>query len=154
MDRIFRKVIECEVLPKDGHRQIPAWQLTFPIVVVCERVAVNGLIDSAMHAEIRLPIAIQIELTQSDPAVDRFLEDSRTDACPMPLHFAGKPGIEGYYLHLPPVLIRCVRMKLLTGQYSERLGQVKTLITFQASALSGPSREFPLAQCAGLVTAG
>ena len=70
-----------------------------------EWVAVDGLIFSAVNSEIRLTVAIQIKLAQSDATMERFLEDSRSHASPVPRHFAGKSSIHRYYLHLALVLI-------------------------------------------------
>src|SRR6266700_4100262 len=91
MHRLFRHALDREVFPKYAHWQFSGWQLPFPVVVVCEWVAVNGLIFSAVNTQIRLTVASQIELAQNDAAVDRFLEDSRNHASPAPGHFSGNP---------------------------------------------------------------
>ena len=85
---------------------------------MCERVAIDSLVDSAVNAEICLPVTIQIKFAQSDALMDRFLEDSRSDAIPVPCHFARKASIHRYELHPMLVLIRCVHTNLPT-QYSE-----------------------------------
>jgi hypothetical protein len=55
-----------------------------------EGLAVNGLEVSAVNGEIRLVVAVQIELTQSDADMDGFLEDCRGHDCPVPGHFSGR----------------------------------------------------------------
>src|SRR3954453_15752592 len=113
MHRLFQHALDCEVFPKSADWQFSGWQLPSPVVVVCEWVAVNGLIFSAVNTEIRLTVAIQIELSQSDAAVDRFLEDSSNHASPAPGHFAGKPNIHRDYLHMTLVLSCRVRSELI-----------------------------------------
>ena len=81
--------IECKVFPKDACWQLSGWQLSFPVIVVYEWIAINGFVFSAVNTEICLTVAIQIELSQSDAAVDRFLEDSCNHASPVPPHFRG-----------------------------------------------------------------
>src|SRR4029453_7625690 len=58
---IFKEALGGEVLAEGSPGKIDLRKLAVPIGVVLARVDVDGLIDSAVHREIRLLIAIQVE---------------------------------------------------------------------------------------------
>src|SRR6185437_14573232 len=110
MDRlVIQKAVERKVFSKDAHWQLSARQFSFPIVVMCERIAVNSFVLSAMHTEIRLTVAVQIEFAQNNAVVDRLLEDSCGHTSPVPHHVSGKPGVQRCQLHL--ILVRVCRVE-------------------------------------------
>ena len=88
-DRIFQQTVGSEVLPKYAPRQLLAGQFSPPIIVVFERVAVDGLMLSPVNGEIRLPVAVQIKLSQSDAASGGLLVDRGSRYCSPPCDFAG-----------------------------------------------------------------
>jgi hypothetical protein len=55
-----------------------------------DRVAVDGFILAAMDGEIRLTVAVEIELSQSDAASDGLLVDRGGCLCSRPRDFAGQ----------------------------------------------------------------
>src|SRR5216684_6765274 len=111
MDGVFQQAIRGEVFSKHAYRQLPAGQLILPVVVVRDRVAVNGLIFSAMDAEIRLTVAVQIKASQGDSALDRLLEDPSRYRSPVPHHRSWQSSIHGHYFHIPIILTVCVPVR-------------------------------------------
>ena len=95
MDRVFQQAFGGEVFSKDSQRQIPAGQLFLPVDVVFERVAIDGFVLAAVDGEVRLTVAVQIELVQSDAARDGLLEDGGSYDSAVPGDFAGEPDIYG-----------------------------------------------------------
>src|SRR5579884_147878 len=59
-----------------------------------QRIAIDGLVLSAVDGEIGLTVAIQIQLAQGDAALDRLLENSGNHVHSMPGDFARKSDIE------------------------------------------------------------
>jgi hypothetical protein len=53
-----------------------------------------------VDGEVCLTVSVQIELTQSDAAIDRLLEDSSGHGSPMPHYFSRKSGVHRDQLHL------------------------------------------------------
>ena len=66
---------------------------------MCEWVAIDGLILTAVNTKIRLTVAVQIKLAQRNAVVDRFLEDSCSHRISVPRHLPGKPGVQRNQLH-------------------------------------------------------
>src|SRR5215472_11641928 len=99
MDGFFQQAIQCEVLPKDAHWQLAAWQLRLPVVIMDDWIAVHCLMFSTMNAEICLAVTVQIKLAQRDPPVCRSLEDSGGDARFVPRHFPGKTDVNRQQFH-------------------------------------------------------
>jgi hypothetical protein len=48
--------------PKIAHGELPRRELSLPALIVPGRIAVEGLIFSSVHAEVRLTVAVQIKL--------------------------------------------------------------------------------------------
>ena len=94
MDRVLLQAIGREVFSKNSRRQLAAGQLSLPVVVVCDRVAVNGFVLAAVDAEVRLTVTVQIELAQRDAAFDRLLVDGRGHVSPVPRHLPGQSGVD------------------------------------------------------------
>src|SRR5260370_22248382 len=93
---IYRKVFS-----KAAPRQLPVRQLSLPIFVVCQGGAVNSLVLTPVHAQVRLTVAVQIHLAQSHTALDWLFVNPRRHAFAVPRHFAGQPGVPSYEPHLP-----------------------------------------------------
>src|SRR4029077_8108187 len=89
-------------------------QLSFPILVVLDGVAVNRLVFPAVYAKVRLPVTVQVELAQSDSPLDRFLEDPRSHASPVPHHFSRQSDVHGHYSHIPIIFSACGLVSSLT----------------------------------------
>src|SRR5258707_1391774 len=100
MDGVFQQTIRSEVLPKHTHRQVPARQLFFPIPVMRNRVAVNRLEFSPMDAKVRLTVAVQIKLAQSNAALNRFLIDPSRHRPPAPNHLPRQPHVNRRHFHI------------------------------------------------------
>ena len=58
------------------------------------RVAVNGFMLAAVDCEVRLPVAVQVELAQTNATIDWFLEDSGGYGSRVPNDFAGQADIQ------------------------------------------------------------
>ena len=59
-----------------------------------DRRTVNRFVLSSVDAQVRLTIAVQIELGQRDPAFYRMLENGRRHVPAVPGHVAGKSGVQ------------------------------------------------------------
>jgi hypothetical protein len=94
VDRVFQRTVDREILAKDSWRQRPARQLAPPILVVREGVAVDGLVLTAVDGEIRLAVAIQVQLSQRNAVFNRLLVDPGRDFRSPPKHFAGQSNVE------------------------------------------------------------
>src|SRR5262250_1423855 len=64
-----------------------------------DRIAVNRLVLSTMHAQVCLPVAVEIELAQRNPASDRFFINSRRHRPPMPHDITRQSDIQRNNLH-------------------------------------------------------
>ena len=64
-----------------------------------QRICVNRLTRTAMHRQVGLPVAIQIEFAEGDRTVHRHLEDGRADALAHPDHFTRQPYVDRHNLH-------------------------------------------------------
>jgi hypothetical protein len=60
MKFVFRKTRGCEVFTKHAPPQIDARQLFLPKRIVLGRIAINGLVRTAVDAQVGLPVAVQI----------------------------------------------------------------------------------------------
>jgi len=81
-------------------------EFCLPINVVLDGVEVDGFIFSAVHGQIRLPIAVQVESPESDSSGDRFLIDGCGYGVSMPKDFTGQAAIDRHELHLVPSVLR------------------------------------------------
>src|SRR5258707_518337 len=100
MNRGFQQAFRGKVFAENRCGQLPARQLSLPIVVVFERITVDGLILAPVDREVCLAVSVQVELTQSDAAIDRLFKDSRGHGSPMPCRLSRKPGAHRDQLHL------------------------------------------------------
>ena len=95
MNRLLEQAVGGEVFSEHSHRKFPAGQLSFPVVVMRDGIAVDGFVFSAVHGEVGLAVAIQIEFAQGDAAGERLLENSANNFSPVPDNFSGKSGVHG-----------------------------------------------------------
>src|SRR3981189_1318873 len=115
---LCRQTVRCEVLSKHTHRQLPPRQLFLPIVVMRERIAVNRLVLSTVHGQVRLTVTIQIKFAQSHAARHRFLENSSRNRLPAPHALPRQPDIQRHNFHsrqsLPCSFGQCVSRGTMT----------------------------------------
>ena len=78
----------------------------FPVVVMHDRVTVDRLMFTAVDAEVRLTVSVQIEFPQSDAAFDWLLVDRRSYCSPVPRHFSGKSSVDRNQFHVLPAPFR------------------------------------------------
>jgi hypothetical protein len=97
-----------------------ARQLSLPIIIVFDGIAVRGLVFAAMDAEVGLAVAIQIALPQSNATIDALLEDSGRHDFSVPGHFSREPDTDGYELHVVVDLSVCVRSAVSAIRYRIR----------------------------------
>src|ERR1700691_5479616 len=102
MRRVFRKSFRRKILPEDRCRQFAPGQFLLPVVVMRHRIAIHRLKFPAVHRQVRLPVAIQIQLPQRDPPRHRLLVNRRRHAHPVVHHVARQPRVHRNYLHLHP----------------------------------------------------
>src|SRR6202167_3990281 len=100
MRRVFRKSFRRKILPEDRCRQFAPGQFLLPVVVMRHRIAIHRLKSPAMHRQVCLPVAIQIQLAQRHPPRHRLLVNRRGHAHPVVHHFPRQPRIHRNYLHL------------------------------------------------------
>src|ERR1700691_1782523 len=100
MRRVFRKSFRRKILPEDRCRQFAPGQFLLPVVVMRHRIAIHRLKFPAMHRQVCLPVAIQIQLAQRHPPRHRLLVNRRGHAHPVVHHFPRQPRIHRNYLHL------------------------------------------------------
>jgi len=60
---------------------------------------INGLVDSAVHGKIGLPITIQVERCHMNTALDRLLPDGSLHGSAVPDDFSRKTYVDGNQLH-------------------------------------------------------
>src|SRR5262245_32073409 len=72
-----------------------------PIGVVFCRIDVDRLVRPAMHRQVGLAIAVEIESPQRDATGHRLFEDAGRNSLALPLHCPGQPYIDGNDLHRP-----------------------------------------------------
>src|ERR1700683_4593081 len=102
MRRVFRKSFRRKILPEDRCRQFAPGQFLLPVVVMRHRIAIHRLKFPAVHRQVRLPVAIQIQLAQRHPPRHRLLVNRRRHPHPVVHHFPRQPRIHRNYLHLYP----------------------------------------------------
>src|ERR1700685_3779230 len=102
MRRVFRKSFRRKILPEDRCRQFAPGQFLLPVVVMRHRIAIHRLKFPAMHRQVCLPVAIQIQLAQRHPPRHRLLVNRRRHAHPVVHHVARQPRVHRNYLHLHP----------------------------------------------------
>lgn len=74
-----------EIFSEDPERQIATGQFLFPVGVVLNQIAVERLVLAAVHRQVRLFVAIQVECSQRHTSAHRLLEDRCRDRLPMPV---------------------------------------------------------------------
>jgi hypothetical protein len=95
----LERTFEGEVLAEDAGRQRKAGELCLPVFVVRDGVAVDGFLGAAVHGEVRLAVAVEVEGAESDAAGDRLLKDRSGDLVIMPGNLAGQADVEGEEPH-------------------------------------------------------
>ena len=71
-----------------------------PVTVMFRRIAIDGLVRSAVDAEIRLPVALKVRCAKHDPATDRTLKNPSLDGLALPGDQSGQADVEGNDLHI------------------------------------------------------
>src|SRR5262249_59852924 len=66
----FRGQVLSELAVRDGTADLP-----FPPALVLHRIGIDGLVESAVCLEIRLPVAREIDAPSGDPSAHRRLPD-------------------------------------------------------------------------------
>src|SRR5438477_363763 len=84
VNRFLNQAFRREVLTENPVRKVCSRKFLAPRWVMLRWIRVNGLIDSAMHGQVRLLITVQVELRDSHPALHRFLEDRSANQLPFP----------------------------------------------------------------------
>jgi hypothetical protein len=75
MDGLLAQALSCEILAEHTHRECVTCQVPFPVLVVLNWVAIDSFVLASMHGKIRLPVAIQIECSQGNAALDMLFID-------------------------------------------------------------------------------
>jgi hypothetical protein len=83
-----------EVLAECPGAGLDLWSLTRPDLVVLGRVGVDVLVPTAVHAQVGLTVAGEVERGHRDSTVHALLLDPRPDRLTSPRHLARKPDIE------------------------------------------------------------
>src|SRR5207249_271009 len=61
----FKQTMDGEVLSKHSHRQLSPRQFFLPIAVMLHRIAVNRFVLASVNSEVRLSVAVQIQLANA-----------------------------------------------------------------------------------------
>src|SRR5438045_2925267 len=99
MKRFLEQAFCCEVLAENSPREVHARKLPAPERIMLRRIGISRLIDSSVHGQVRLLIALQVELRNSNPARHWRLEYRRADNSPVPFYFARKSNVDRQELH-------------------------------------------------------
>ncbi len=100
VNAVLHETFRREILAERPPGKVHAGKFGAPERVVLRRVDVDGLVGAAVHVEVGLPVAFQVQASNFDRARHGRLEDRRQDGLPMPLDLARKPHVDRYELHL------------------------------------------------------
>jgi hypothetical protein len=92
-DLVIGKTFNGEVFAELAKTEVVAPKKALPVVIGIHLVDEDGALLSTMTREIRLPIAINIELAYHPPSVDWKFPDRRSDSFALPLHFTWETDI-------------------------------------------------------------
>ncbi len=88
-----------EVLAKRAPRQVDPRQLPAPVGVMFGRVKINRLIDAAVHREIGLPVAVEVQRRDMHPPEHRLLPDRSPHGLATRDHFPRQPDVDRNEFH-------------------------------------------------------
>src|SRR5262249_27130913 len=93
-----------EVLAERARAELELWSLGRPELVVLGRVCVDGLVPTAVHAQVGLTVAGEVERGNRDATAHGLLVDPRPDRLASPRHLARKPDVDGEHPHRVPAV--------------------------------------------------
>jgi hypothetical protein len=99
VNSVFEHAVNSEIFSKNRQRQIPARKLFLPIIVMSNRIAINGFEFPAMNRQVRLAVSIQVELAQRNPAREGLLENPSLYHFVVPWDVSWKPDVDRNQLH-------------------------------------------------------
>ena len=94
IDCVFIQAFNREILAKNAQGKRAPRQFRFPKLVVFNWIAIDSLVFTAVHRQVRLFIPIQIEPPQCNAAFYRFLENRCGHLRAMPDDFLGQSAID------------------------------------------------------------
>ena len=97
---VLEQPLGGQVLAEDGPGQIHSGKLLAPILVVLGRVDVDGLVDAAVHRQVGLLVALEVERGHAQSAVDRCLEDGGEHRMAVPLDLSREPDAQRHDFHV------------------------------------------------------
>ena len=98
-----------QVLAEGRRAELELRPLARPQLVELRRVRVDRLLGTAVHAQVGLAVAVQVEPPQRHASGDRLLPDPGADRPAPPEHLAGEADVDGEHPHggLPAGNICC-----------------------------------------------
>src|ERR1051325_3925217 len=100
---VVQRTLCSEVFAERSPAEIGIRKSVAPECIMLRRVNVNGLINASVHRQIRLLVAVYVELPNRHTATHRRFEYRCSNDSSIPFHFARKPNIYGYEFHLTAV---------------------------------------------------
>src|SRR5262249_7125238 len=88
-----------EVLAEHAPGEFGSWQLLAPELVVLGGIDVDRLLGSAVHREIGLAVAIQVQRAQRELPLYWLLKNRRPDGATEPLDLAREADIDRHDVH-------------------------------------------------------
>lgn len=99
VERVFEQALGGEVFAESPPWKVRLGELLAPVRVVFGRVGVDGFVGAAVHGEIGLAVATQVELLEFDGALDGRLEDSGGDLSSLPQDDTRAANVDGDEFH-------------------------------------------------------
>jgi len=93
-DVLFKKPLGREVLSERSPREFHPGKLSTPILIMLEGINVDGLLQTAVHGKVGLPVALEVQPVHSNTARHRRLPYRREHGAPAPLDLLGKTYID------------------------------------------------------------
>src|SRR5262245_37073279 len=139
--------------PNVPRAELELWSLARPELVVLGRVGVDGLVPAAVHPQVGLAVAGEVERGDRDSTAHRLLVDPRPDRLASPPHLGRKADVDGEHPHrVPAVPTDCAAVRPSTVSAWKRLmcaaisssesSTAKCPLSSMCSSASGRSRRY------------
>lgn len=99
VDGVFEQAADGEVFAKTAQGQFPAGEFFFPVVLMGERVAVDGFVLATVDGAFGLAVAAEIEFAEGDTAWHGRVEDACGDRAAVSEDVAAEAGVDGDEVH-------------------------------------------------------
>jgi hypothetical protein len=91
---VFEKAFQSEVLSEHSPGHLNIREFVAPVWIVLTGIDVHRFARPPVNVQVRLPVAVEVELAHSDASGDRLFENSRCNRAALPAYLARKPYVD------------------------------------------------------------